>query len=364
MTSRSGATRHWFDRTLHARRRPALLLRAKAVSSLRRFFEARGVLEVETPALQASPGLEPHLSAFATELAEPFETGRSTLYLHTSPEFAMKKLLCAGESDIFQLARVFRNEERSDTHHPEFTMLEWYRSGFSLSDLMDETEALVQAVARDVGVDTLTWNGHRVDPHQPWERLSAAGAFARIGLDLNAALEAGVRLSGRPMEPDPRPLAAAARDRGLALNSAEHDRFDDVFFRIFLEHIEPALGCERPTLLYGYPLCMAALSRPSQAEPGTCERFELYVGGLELANAFGELQDPQEHVRRFTADMDVREALYGTRYPIDGDFIAALEQGLPECSGIALGFDRLVMLLAGAATIDDVLWVPVCANPT
>lgn len=353
-----GSQPRHFTRDTYARRRANLMARADALRTVRRFFDERGVLEVETPALQVSPGLEPHLMAFATTLNQPFEQGSQVLYLHTSPEFAMKKLLAAGERDIYQMARVFRNAERSATHHPEFSMLEWYRSGFSLNDLMTETEELVARVARAVGAERLHWNGHTPDPFQPWQRLSVAGSFALYGqIDLLSALERGIARSGNPMEPDAGPLAHEAAPKGIV--ASPEDRFDDVFFRIFLELIEPNLGLERPTILYGYPLCMAALSRVSQTDSRLAERFEVYAGGLELANAFGELTDATEQRRRFEADMEIKEKLYGTRYPIDEEFLEALEQGLPDCSGIALGFDRLLMLCLGATQIEDVLWVPV-----
>lgn len=345
-------------RDAYAKRRANLLARTRALGAIRRFFDDQGVLEVETPVLQVSPGLEPHLMAFETTLDQPLGQGSGTLYLHTSPEFAMKKLLSAGERDIYQMARVFRNGERSATHHPEFSMLEWYRSGFSLSDMMAETESLVACVVRAVGADRLRWNGHTPDPFQPWQRLSVAGAFALYAqIDLLGALERGIARSGNPMEPDAGPLALDAAQRGIV--ASPEDRFDDVFFRIFLEFIEPNLGLERPTILYGYPLCMAALSRVSQTDPRLADRFEVYIGGLELANAFGELTDAPEQRRRFEADMDVKERLYGTRYPIDEGFLDALEQGLPDCAGIALGFDRLMMVCLGVPRIEDVLWVPV-----
>ncbi|CCG06633.1 EF-P lysine aminoacylase EpmA [Pararhodospirillum photometricum] len=341
-----------------ARRRPYLLVRSRVLAALRAFFAARGALEVDTPALQVSPGLEPHLMAFKTRLDGPFGQGKRDLYLHTSPEFAMKKILAAGEPAIFQIAHVFRNGERSPTHHPEFTMLEWYRVGQSFSALMDETEALVAAVARAAGTDVLHWKGQTFDPFGPWERLSVSEALARhTGINLPPLLDHAVTLSGQPHEPDPGPLAAAAQTIGV--RTEPQDRFEDVFFRILLDRVEPHLGHERPCFLYGYPLCMAALSRPDPADPRFAERFEAYVGGLELANAFGELTDPVEQRARFVADMDVKERLYGERYPLDEAFLEALHQGLPPCCGSALGVDRLVMLVSGARHIDDVQWMPV-----
>ncbi len=326
--------------------------------AVRRFFSARGFAEVETPALQISPGLEPHLIAFATELREPFHDGkRVPLYLHTSPEFAMKKLLVAGVPRLFQLARVFRNAERSVTHHPEFTMLEWYRAGATTRDLMDDCEALLQAALAAApaalrGGEKGFRRGDAVcDPAAPWQYLSVAEAFERF-----AAIDV-LATAPDPAAPDAARLAAEAKRIGVWIG--EGDRWDDVFFRIFLARIEPHLGIGAPTVLYDYPLSMAALARQSDADPRVAERFELFVCGLELANGFGELTDAAEQRRRFEAEVATKQALYGESYPIDEDFLAALAHGMPPSAGIALGFDRLVMLATAADTIEDVLWAPV-----
>ncbi|MBW7852501.1 MAG: EF-P lysine aminoacylase GenX [Rhodospirillales bacterium] len=341
----------WWRPEAVAARLPALRKRAAILAATRRFFAERGFDEVETPALQVSPGLEPHLRAFATALHEPFGGAARRLYLHTSPEFAMKKLLAGGLERIFQIARVFRDGERSPTHHPEFTMLEWYRAGAAYTDLMDDCEALLRAAAEAAGAKAFSWRGASADPFAPWRRLTVAEAFAEhAGVDLLSAID-------DPLAPDPAPLAAAARRLGLV--PGENDRWDDVFFRIFLEFIEPNLGRGAPVILYDYPVCMAALSRPKPSDPRLAERFELYVCGLELANAFGELTDPAEQRRRFAADMALKERLYGERYPVDPDFLAALDAGLPASAGIALGLDRLVMLAVGAADIAAVLWAEV-----
>lgn len=333
----------------YARRRPLLLKRARVMAAVRAWFLGQDFVEVETPALQVSPGLEPHLRAFATTLEAP-DGGSSNLYLHTSPEFAMKKLLAAGEPRIFQMARVFRNGERSATHHPEFTMLEWYRAGEGYERLMADCEALVRAAAEAAGADRLIWRGLMADPRAPFERLSVSDAFRRhVGFDPLVFLPASGRF-------DVEGFAKAAR--GIDVTIAADDDWDAIFFKIFLDRIEPRLGHPVPTLLADYPIHMAALSRPRADAPHLAERFELYVAGLELANAFGELTDPAEQRRRFQADMDLKQRLYGLRYPIDEDFLSALGD-MPEASGIALGLDRLVMLATGAQHIDDVLWLPV-----
>ncbi|HJQ60997.1 MAG TPA: EF-P lysine aminoacylase EpmA [Vineibacter sp.] len=332
------------------RRLPLLEKRARIQRALRGWFEAQGFVEVETPALQVSPGMEVHLKAFATEIEAP-DGRRAPLYLHTSPEFAMKKLLAGGVARLFQFARVWRNGERSDLHHPEFTMLEWYRAGASYESLMGDCETLLRAALAASGSAALAWRDARCDPSLPFERLTVAAAFERdTGIDLLAT-------APQPHAPDAGLLAAEAIKTGI--ESRPGDTWEDIFFRVMLARIEPMLGVGRPTILYDYPVSMAALSRPKPGDARLAERFELYACGVELANAFGELTDEAVQRRRFEADRATRQALYGAAYPLDEDFLAALAHGLPDCAGIALGFDRLVMLATGAARIDDVLWLPV-----
>jgi lysyl-tRNA synthetase class 2 len=340
----------WWHPERFAARRPYLDLRGRVLRAIREFFAARDFVEVETPALQVSPGLEPHLEAFATELVEPGE-GVRPRYLHTSPEFAMKKLLAAGVPRLFQLARCFRNGERGATHHPEFTMLEWYRAGAGYQDLMEDCEALLRHCLAAAGADAFRWQGRSADPRAPWERLSVAEAFQRHGgIDLLAT-------APNPLAPSLDRLAAAAAPLGIAPHPG--DGWEDLFFRLFLERIEPRLGMGAPTILHDYPVSMAALARRKPGDPRVAERFELYVSGLELANAFGELTDAREQRARFAADQATKQARYGVTYPVDEDFLAALAFGMPESAGIALGVDRLVMLASGAPRIDDVLWAPV-----
>lgn len=346
----SSDARPWHPERL-ARRRPYLQARGRIQAALRTWFLDQGFVEVETPVLQVSPGMEPHLQAFATELRDPVG-GTAQRYLHTSPEFAMKKLLAGGEPRLFQFARAFRNAERSATHHPEFTMLEWYRADEDYQRLMEDCAALLGVAAAAAGTVMLRHNGRTVDPARPIERLSVADAFRLFaGIDLLATTRAN------PAEPDLAALAAQAGKIGVVPHDG--DRWEDLFFRIMFETVEPALAARGAVLLDRYPISMAALSRPARDDALVAERFELYVAGLELANAFGELTDAKVQRARFAADMALKQALYGERYPIDEDFLAALEYGLPSCSGIALGFDRLVMLATGAAHIDDVLWLPV-----
>jgi elongation factor P--(R)-beta-lysine ligase len=341
----------WWRPDRFAPRRERLAQRGRILDAVRSFFSKRGYVEVDTPALQVSPGLEPHLHAFATELHDPEDGRVATRYLHTSPEYAMKKLLVAGEPRIWQLAHVFRNGERSTTHHPEFSMLEWYRAGASYRELIEECAALVRVCQEAAAVGALTWGGKTADARCKWQRLSVADAFRQhCGIDLLAT-------APDPLRPDPERLAEAGRTLGIASHAG--DDWETVFFRIFLERIEPSLGLGAPAILYDYPASMAALSRRHPDDLRLAERFEVYVCGLELANAFGELTDPAEQRARFLADQARKQALYGEVYPIDEDFLAALEHGLPPCAGIALGFDRLVMLATGADDIKDVLWAPV-----
>jgi elongation factor P--(R)-beta-lysine ligase len=338
----------WWNPRIHEGRRPFLLGRNRLKGVLRRFFEERDFVEVEAACLQVSPGNETHLHAFATQLVGG-DLAQATRYLHTSPEFACKKLLAAGERRIFDFARVFRNREQTPTHSPEFTMLEWYRSGQSYTSLMEDCEAVL-ALAADIGErDVFSFRGSTMDPRAPAERLTLAAAFQRFAsIDLLATVDAN-GAGNRDA------LARAASSAGLRV--ADDDTWSDVFSAILVDRVEPRLGEGRATILCEYPISEAALARPSPADPRVAERFELYACGLELANAFGELTDAAEQRQRFLADMDEKERIYGERYPLDEEFLAALAI-MPDASGIALGFDRLAMLATGAARIDQVIWTP------
>ncbi len=330
----------WWSRERHADRRPFLIARNRIKATIRQDFEAKGFTEVECAALQVSPGNETHLHAFATD-AVGRGGERTRYYLHTSPEFASKKLLAAGERRIFDFARVFRNREHAPLNVPEFTMLEWYRAGETYDAVIDDCLHLLSIAAIEAGTAHLMHD-------QVAERLTVAEAFARhAGIDLLATLT--------PDEGNRDALARQATGANIAF--AADDTWSDIFARVLVERIEPKLGLERPTILYEYPRAEAALARACAHDQRVAERFELYVRGVELANGFGELTDAAEQRRRFEAEMAEKERRYGERYPIDEDLLAALPH-MPPSSGVAMGFDRLVMLATGAPHIEQVMWTP------
>ena len=294
--------------------------RAEIIAVLRSYFEQQGYVEVQTPVLQVCPTMDTHIHAFETELYDRELRPVEKLYLHTSPELDMKKLLVVGMERIYQICPAFRNAEVSRLHSPEFTMLEWYRIDSDYTYLMDEVDQILGLF--DYGV---------------CERLSVCDAFDRY---------AGIALEEHLNNRDS--LASVADVRVI-----DTDQWDDIFHAIMAEKIEPNL---KQTILYDYPISMAALSRPKVNDPRFAERFELYLDGVEIANAFSELTDVFEQRKRFDTDMEMKEQLYGVRYPADEKFFEALDHGLPSCAGIALGLDRLVMILTGAKRIDDVLW--------
>jgi lysyl-tRNA synthetase class 2 len=338
----------WWDRTRHADRRPLLAARGRIRDAVRRYFASQDFTEVECGALQVSPGNEAHLHAFGTERIGP-DGARKRLYLHTSPEFACKKLLAAGERRIFTFAQAYRNRERGDLHAPEFTMLEWYRAGETYEVAIQDCLAILKLAAAEAGSSGFKFREREADVSRAAERITVAHAFQRdAGIDLAATLykdgignrEAFAR-------------AAAAAD----VTIAEDDHWSDIFSRVLTQKIEPQLGLGRPTILDRYPRIEAALARSCEDDPRFAERFELYVCGVEVANGFGELTDAAEQRRRFEAEMDEKARIHGERYPIDEDFLAALAY-MPQACGVALGFDRLVMLATHAERIDRVMWTP------
>lgn len=339
----------WWTPQVHADRRPILLARGRIESRVRAYLADNDFLLVDPPGLQRSPGNETHLHAFGTTMIGNDGVG-SPMYLHTSPEFTMKKLLAAGETRIASLQHVWRNRERSALHHPEFTMLEWYRAGEPYGAIIDDCIALLRIAAETTGVSVLRFKDRECDPFATPERLSVVDAFRRHAeIDLLATMDAeGV--------PDGEKLAAQMLAVGLAV--PEDRSWSYLFSRVLVEKVEPHLGMGRITVLDRYPAAEAALARRTEDDRRVSERFELYACGVELANGFGELTDAEEQRRRFTAEMAEKERIYGERYPVDEDFLAALAL-MPDASGVALGFDRLVMLATGAPRIEAVLWAPV-----
>jgi elongation factor P--(R)-beta-lysine ligase len=351
MTDKTPDSSPFWAPHVHADRRPALLARTRITAALRGWFAGQDFVEVETGALAVSPGNETHLHAFATSLAGPDGTG-APLYLRTSPEFACKKLLAAGERRIVEFAKVFRNRERGALHAPEFTLVEWYRAGEPYTALMADCAALLQEAAHAAGTWHFSFRGRSADPAAKPERLSVAEAFGRYAsIDLLATLDGG--------EGNRDGLADAARVAGIRI--ADDDTWADIFSRVLVEKIEPKLGIGRATILDEYPAQQAALARPSPHDPRVAERFELYVCGVELANGFAELTDAREQRLRLEREMAEKQRRYGDRYPLDEDFLAALAH-MPDASGIALGLDRLVMLATGASRIDQVLWAPLSGS--
>ncbi|MGO7030355.1 EF-P lysine aminoacylase GenX [Rhizobium ruizarguesonis] len=339
----------WWTPSVHADRRPFLIGRNAIQAALRGFFAREDFIEVDTAVLQVSPGNEAHLHAFATE-ALTTDGQKAPFYLHTSPEFACKKLLAAGEKRISCFAHVYRNRERGPLHHPEFTMLEWYRADESYESLMMDCVRILALATETVKTGKLAYRGAESDPFAGPERIGVAEAFERhAGIDLLASVAADGSTDRDYL---------AAETKRVGMRVADDDGWADLFSRVLVEKIEPHLGFGRITILDEYPISEAALARPSARDPRVAERFELYACGVELANGFGELTNAAKQRRRFEIEMAEKARVYGETYPIDEDFLAALSL-MPEASGIALGFDRLVMLATGASRIDQVLWAPV-----
>jgi lysyl-tRNA synthetase class 2 len=307
-------------------------------AALRSWFEGQGYLEVETPTLLRTPGLEPHIDPFEARFVPQTDVGQArALWLHTSPEYAMKRLLAEGSPPLFQLCKTYRNGEISATHNPEFTMLEFYRPHADYHAIMDDTEAALAAVEARVAP------GRGVFSKRPFERLTVRDALLRYAhVDLWAC-------------PDGPALKAAALAQGIHTGSST--TFDDVFFHVFLERVERQLGHERPTFLCEYPASMASLSRLKPGDPRVAERVELYAQGLELANGFSELTDAQEQRARLVEEQGLRRVAGRPVFELDEKFLAAVGR-LPPCTGIAVGLDRVLMLLVGAERIADVLLFP------
>ncbi len=324
---------NWWKPDLYLKNAHLRLARRIVVQTIRKYFNRQGLIEVDTPALQPAPSDEVHLKCFQT----------GDFYLHTSPELAMKKLLVAGEKAIFQICHAYRDEPVSETHSPEFTMLEWYRVGTDYHAMMKDTIAVVRACCRACGIQELKHNGRTCNPFQKWQKLTVARAFKKY---------AGVNLWAKDLRSE------AER---IGIECSNTDTWEDIFFRIMLNKVEDKLGDDVPTILCEYPTQLGALARAKPSDPKVCERFEAYACGVELCNAFSELNDPKEQRERFKANYAERKRLYGWDDPMDEDFLQALEYGMPDASGNALGVDRVIMLITNAEKLSDTQWVP-CKN--
>jgi lysyl-tRNA synthetase class 2 len=316
-----------------AARRPALEARAAILRAVRRWFEGEGFLEVETPARVAAPGQEVHLEAI-----EATEPRRPRRWLITSPEYHMKRLAAAGFPRIVQIGKAWRGDERGPHHQPEFTIVEWYRADAPLEKIAADCEALVRvAVAAAAAAG---W---------PTPAPALPSAFARTTVAALFQQHAGIAIDGGETV-----VQLAAKLRAVGVDAGSAQEWDDLFFQAFLDKIEPSLATAPPTFVFDWPAPLGALARRKASDSRLVERFELYAGGLELANAFGELTDAVEQRRRFVDEAAIRAARGRTVYPIDEQLLAALPR-MPPTSGVALGFDRLVMFALSVAEIRDVL---------
>ncbi len=319
----------YWDKARHSDRKPFLDARVAILRAVRGWFEAEGFTEVEPNLVVPSPGAETHIEAIAADGG----------YLHTSPEFAMKRLLAAGETRIFYLGKCWRKGETGPLHAPEFTMIEWYRADAPYEKIMDDCIEIVRVACREIGTETMQWRAEPCSVFEEPRKLHMSWAFDGLA-DIEKMYDGDI---------------GAFAKSGVDIRA--DDTFSDIFARVLTQKIEPSLGRDVPTFLYEYPVSEAALSRRCAMDPRLAERFELYACGVELANGFGELNDPVEQRARLMAAMDEKERRYRQRWPIDEDFLAALAH-MPPASGVAMGFDRLVMLATGARHINDVLWTP------
>lgn len=329
---------------------PRYFVREKVIKAVRSFFDKQGFHEVETPILIAHPPAESYLDVFETKLLD--RQRRSTpAYLSTSPEVPLKKLMVAGLGNCYSLTKSFRNmETNSSRHQPEFTILEWYRVGAKYEQIMEDCEELLLAIHQNLdnkgsASRQMVYQNQQIDLSRPWERLTVAAAFARYShINLNDFFDLDVA----------RKIATAK-----GYNVEKHNTWEELYNQVFLNEIEPRLGFGRPTILYEFPAAMGALAKLKATDKRYAERFEFYIAGLELGDCYSELTDPVEQEKRFNNELKELKRLGKTTYDYDHDFIAALKVGLPDCSGIAVGVDRLVMLFAGVDNINQTLFFPV-----
>jgi lysyl-tRNA synthetase class 2 len=316
-----------------------LILRSKIIKLIRNFFEQEGFLELDPPTILKYPDSEPHLTPIAVQIQNE-QQNKYTAYLHTSPEYTLKKALAGGFQKIFAITHCFRNNESfGGTHNPEFTMIEWYRTNENFEKIMDDSEKLFKFISKETKISRID----KVNLNKKWERFSMKKLWKKyVNVNLDDYLE------------NKKMFELCIK---LGFNPKKDETFEDLFYRIFLNLIEPHLGKKVPTIIYEYPKQMAALSKISEKNPNYAERFEIYINGIELANAFTELTDAKEQTKRIENDEKTRENNNKSTFGIDKDFLQAVEQ-MPKCAGIALGVDRLVMLFANCKNIENVLLLP------
>lgn len=312
------------------------------IKSIREFFWSAGFLETDTPVAVKFPGQEPYLNPIPVTFHDP--NGKAEkFYLHTSPEFSLKKLLAAGFEKIFQITKCFRDYESfGGNHNTEFTMIEWYRAPGTLTQIMDDTENLFKHVGQTLGKEKVVFANKTISITGKWDRKTMRQVWQEyVGVELNEYLTIEAL----------KPLVAK-----LGLSVSDSDKYEDLFFKVFLNKIEPHLGFDAPIFIYDYPKQMSSLSKVCKDDLRYAERFELYIGGLEIANAFGELTDPVDQKTRLEEDKALRSELGRETWPVDPSFIAALQAGIPEAGGIALGVDRMVVLFTEARDINEVIF--------
>lgn len=319
-------------------------LREKVCRSVRTFFQSRKFLEIESPLLTPFPTLDSNIHSLRTDFTDPLNRTHR-MYLHTSPEYSMKKLLAAGSGNIFFLGKTFRDREMTNRHNPEFTLVEWYRIDADYRDIQQDTEDLIRFVADEVlSKESWTYGGKDIDLSTPWKRMTVQELFRdKAGIDLDCCRDA-------------KSLCDSAKKSGMYCRPS--DDWETLFFRIFLEAIEPGLGFPSPVFVTDYPVRLGLMARRKPDDPEWVERTELYLGGLELANGYTELTDPAEQKLRLAEELRKKADEGFADYRMDDELIRALELDLPPCAGIALGLDRLIMLLADKQDIREVLAFP------
>lgn len=316
--------------------------RVEIIKSIREFFWSQGFLETDTPVAVRLASQEPYLNPVSITISDP--NGKSEkFYLRTSPEYALKKLLAVGYEKVFEIGKCFRDfESFGGNHNPEFTMLEWYRSPGTYQEIMSDTENLFKFVAKKLNQESVGYKNREVNISENWDRQSMKQVWQNfVGVNLDDYLEISQ-------------MRELAKTKGYNVDSA--DAYEDLFYKIFLNEVEPKLGNDRPIFVYDFPAQMTSLSRLCENDSRYAERFELYVGGLELANAFGELTDSKVQKEKLEEDLAKRKALGKEVWPVDPDFISALESGVSSAGGIALGVDRMVLLFTRAKDLNETIF--------